>query len=215
MIILILHPLSGLFSRSTWVSRYQKGKTSLDLNEVRGDGVLRCSDISWTICTQSAPRSRQITTSTPHYSIFTGRMLFLTPNQQCQSTEGKSTDNNKKTTTNNNYVQKKRCRSRVSGVSPEGGYDGGKDLSKNSLGCFFSWQIPPRDWKWTVKLHVSFQLWLAVSFHKTLFQLYSFSASARYGFMHAIHPVNTDSVCRLWMAVSELIWCSDAMCWRY
>jgi len=23
----------------------------------------------------------------PHHSIFTGRMLFLTPNQQCQSTE--------------------------------------------------------------------------------------------------------------------------------
>jgi len=25
----------------------------------------------------------------PHHSIFTGWMLFLTPNQQCQSTEGK------------------------------------------------------------------------------------------------------------------------------
>jgi len=31
---------------------------------------------------------RQITTPTPHQSIFTGRMLFLTPNQQCQTTEG-------------------------------------------------------------------------------------------------------------------------------
>jgi len=38
---------------------------------------------------QSAPRSRQITTTTPHHSIFTGRVLFLTPNQECQSTEGK------------------------------------------------------------------------------------------------------------------------------
>jgi len=27
----------------------------------------------------------------PHHSIFTGQMLFLTPNQQCQSTEGKLT----------------------------------------------------------------------------------------------------------------------------
>jgi len=27
-------------------------------------------------------------TSTPHHSIFTGRMFFLTPNQQCKSTEG-------------------------------------------------------------------------------------------------------------------------------
>ena len=46
-----------------------------------GDG----SGISWTICKQSALRSRQTTTPTPHYSMSTGRMLFLTPNQQCQS----------------------------------------------------------------------------------------------------------------------------------
>ena len=37
---------------------------------------------------QAAPRCREITTPTPHHSIFTGQMLFLTPNQQCQSTEG-------------------------------------------------------------------------------------------------------------------------------
>jgi len=49
-------------------------------------------DISWTICKQSAPRSRQITTPTSHHSIFTGRMLFLTPNQQRQSNEGKALD---------------------------------------------------------------------------------------------------------------------------
>ena len=41
------------------------------------------SGISWTICKQSAPHSRQITIPTPHHSIFTGRMLILTPNQQC------------------------------------------------------------------------------------------------------------------------------------
>ena len=46
------------------------------------------SGISWTICKQSAPRSRQITTPTPHQSIFTGRMLFRTRSQQRQSTEG-------------------------------------------------------------------------------------------------------------------------------
>jgi len=46
------------------------------------------SGISWTICKQSAPCSRQITTSTPHHSIFTDSILFQTPNQQCQSTEG-------------------------------------------------------------------------------------------------------------------------------
>jgi len=49
LLLLLLHPFNGLFSRTTWVSRYQKGKTSLDLNEARDDGVLRCSSISWTI----------------------------------------------------------------------------------------------------------------------------------------------------------------------
>ena len=36
----LLHPFNGLFSRTTSVSQYQKGKTSLDLNEARDDGVL-------------------------------------------------------------------------------------------------------------------------------------------------------------------------------
>ena len=48
------------------------------------------SGISWAIC-KSAPRSRQITTPVPHHSVFTGRMPFLLPNQQRQSTEGKKT----------------------------------------------------------------------------------------------------------------------------
>jgi len=41
----------------------------------------------WAIC-KSAPWSRQITTPAPHpqLSFFTGRMSFLPPNQQCQST---------------------------------------------------------------------------------------------------------------------------------
>ena len=37
LLLLLLHPFNDLFSRTTWVSRYQKGKTSLDLNEARGD----------------------------------------------------------------------------------------------------------------------------------------------------------------------------------
>jgi len=45
------------------------------------------SGISWAIC-KSAPRFRQITTPAPHHSVFTGRMSFLPPNQQRQSTEG-------------------------------------------------------------------------------------------------------------------------------
>ena len=47
------------------------------------------SGISWAIC-KSAPRSRQITIPVLHHSkFFTGRMPFLPPNQQRQSTEGK------------------------------------------------------------------------------------------------------------------------------
>ena len=77
------------FPQDNLVSRYRIGKTSLDLNEARDDWVWGCSGImSWTICKQSAPRCRQITTPTPHQSIFTDRILFMTPNQQRQSTEG-------------------------------------------------------------------------------------------------------------------------------
>jgi len=57
-----LHSFNGVFSGKTRVSRYQKGKSSLDLNEATDDGVLRCGGISWTVCKQSASRCRQITT---------------------------------------------------------------------------------------------------------------------------------------------------------
>ena len=43
--------------------------------------------ISWATC-KSAPRSRQITTPASYHSVFTGRMPFLPPNQQCQRTGG-------------------------------------------------------------------------------------------------------------------------------
>ena len=45
------------------------------------------SGISWAIC-KSAPRYRQITMQHPTTQFFTGRMPFLPPNQQRQSTEG-------------------------------------------------------------------------------------------------------------------------------
>jgi len=69
----------------TRVSRYQKGKPIWILPKqetVSGSGT------SWAIRKQSAPRSRQMTRPAPHHSVFTGRILFLPPNQQCQSTEG-------------------------------------------------------------------------------------------------------------------------------
>jgi len=44
------------------------------------------SGISWAMY-KSAPHYRQITTPAPHNSVFTGRVPFLPPNQQRQSTE--------------------------------------------------------------------------------------------------------------------------------
>jgi len=69
------------------VSRYQKGKNNLDFTGARDS---EWSGISWAVC-KSAPRSRQITTPAPHHSVFTGRVPFLPPNQQRQSTEGTGT----------------------------------------------------------------------------------------------------------------------------
>jgi len=78
------HPFNGPFSGTTRVSQYQKGNTNLDFTEETVSG----SGISWA---KSAPYSRQTTTPAPHHSVFTGRMPFLPPNQQRQSTEGKFT----------------------------------------------------------------------------------------------------------------------------
>ena len=54
-----LHPFNGLFSRTTWISRYQESKTSLDLNEVRwGFGKQwHQLDHMQTICTSHFPLS--------------------------------------------------------------------------------------------------------------------------------------------------------------
>jgi len=79
------HPCNCPLSRTTQVSRYQKGKTNLDFTEARD------SEWQWhqLAIYRSAPCSRQITTPASHHSVFTGRMPFLPPNQQRQSTEGK------------------------------------------------------------------------------------------------------------------------------
>ena len=82
------HTFNGPMSGTTRVSAYQKGKPMwILLKQETASG----SGNSWTIC-KSAPRSRQITMPAPHHSVFTGRMPFLPPNQQCQSTEGRSTE---------------------------------------------------------------------------------------------------------------------------
>ena len=79
------HTFNGLFSGNTQVSRYQKGKTNLDFTEARD------SELQWhqldhmQVCTSLQADNHA---STPPLSFFTGRMPFLPPNQQCQSTEG-------------------------------------------------------------------------------------------------------------------------------
>ena len=72
---------------TSWVSRYQKGKTSPEARDYGGFGD--GSGISWTIRKQSAPRSRQITTPPPYQLVFAGGILFLTPNQRYQCVECK------------------------------------------------------------------------------------------------------------------------------
>jgi len=49
-ILLLLHLFNGLSSSTTWVSQYQNGKTSLDLNNARDNGVLEMDNMQ-TICT--------------------------------------------------------------------------------------------------------------------------------------------------------------------
>ena len=59
------HPFNGPLSRTTWVSRQQKGiPVWILLKEETVSG----SNISWAIC-KSAPHSRQITTSAPHHLL--------------------------------------------------------------------------------------------------------------------------------------------------
>jgi len=69
------------------LSWYQKGNTSLDFTEARD------SEWQWhqlghmQVCTSLQTDNNAITSL---LSFFTGRMPFLLPNQQCQSTEGKN-----------------------------------------------------------------------------------------------------------------------------
>ena len=79
------HLFNGPFSGTTQVSRYQKGKTNLDFTEARD------SEWQWhqlghmQVCTSLQTDNHA---STPPLKCFTGRMPFLSPNQQRQSSEG-------------------------------------------------------------------------------------------------------------------------------
>jgi len=79
------HPFNGPFSGTTQVSRYQKGKISLDFTEARDSEWQWHQLAHMQVCTSLQTEPRQHPTA----QFFTGRMPFLPPNQQRQSTEGK------------------------------------------------------------------------------------------------------------------------------
>jgi len=77
------------------VSRYQKGKTNLDFTEAR-DGEWQWHQLGhMQVCTSLQTDNHA---SAPPL-FFTGRMPFLPPNQQRQSTEGKDMEQNYVTVT--------------------------------------------------------------------------------------------------------------------
>jgi len=75
---------NGPFSGTTRASWYQKGKTNLDFTEAR-DSEWQWHQLgSMQVCTSLQTDNHA---STPPLKFFTGRMPFLPPNQQRQSTE--------------------------------------------------------------------------------------------------------------------------------
>jgi len=82
------HPFNSPLSGTTQVSRYRKGKTNLDFTAARD------SERQWyqlghmQVCTSFQTDIAML--ALHHSSFFTGRMPFLPPSQQCQSTEGSS-----------------------------------------------------------------------------------------------------------------------------
>ena len=80
------HPFNGPFSGTTRVSQYQKGKTNLDFAEAR-DSEWQWRQLFHVQVCISLQTDNHV--STLPLKFFTGRMPFLLPNQQRQSTEGK------------------------------------------------------------------------------------------------------------------------------
>jgi len=69
-------------SETTQLSRYQKGRTNLDFTEARD------SEWQWHPLGHMQVCTSLQTCQYPTAQFFTGRMPFLPPNQQRQSTEG-------------------------------------------------------------------------------------------------------------------------------
>ena len=80
------HTFNGPLSGTTQVSQYQKGKTNLDFTEAKDSGW-QWHQLGHNASRHLAPDRQPHQHPTTH--VFTGRMPFLPPNQQRQSTEGK------------------------------------------------------------------------------------------------------------------------------
>ena len=80
------HPFNGPLSGTTQVIQYQKGKTNLDFTEARDSGW-QWHQLDLNASLHLAP-DRQPCQHPTALMFFTGRMPFLPPNQQRQSTEG-------------------------------------------------------------------------------------------------------------------------------
>jgi len=82
--LLLLHVFNDLFSRTTWVSQYKKGKLFWILLEQEMMGwQWHQLDHMQSICTSVQTDNY----ARPHHSVFTGQISFLLPNQQRQSTK--------------------------------------------------------------------------------------------------------------------------------
>ena len=155
------HPFNGPLSGTTQVSRYQKGKTNLDFTEARD------SEWQWhplghmQVCTSFQSDNHA---SIPPLSFFTGRMPFLSPNQQCQSTEGqyvKSWENS--TWTSYRYVHPSRPseqQQRKNAVQSRSGcvyYDVALSCRRQPFFSQPQWTWGHRDLKREVNCHISTQ----------------------------------------------------------
>ena len=80
------HPFNGPFSETTRVGQYQKGKINLDFTEAR-DSEWQWHQLDHMQVYTSLQKDNHA--SIPPLTVFTGRVPFLPPNQQRQSTKGK------------------------------------------------------------------------------------------------------------------------------
>ena len=80
----VLQPFNDLFSTTVWISRYQKGKTSLDLSEARIDGVLQRQwhqlDHMQTVCTSLQTDNHANTSSVNFFGTTEAPLCYFVHN---------------------------------------------------------------------------------------------------------------------------------------